>query len=614
MGPGGAEPRSRRGHRALAYLRPYWIPFAFAFLQVAFIGVFELLKPWPLKIVIDHVLQGQPMPWAVTTGWVAETLLLAACAALVLIYAILGVLAVVNNYTTINIGQHMVNDLRRDVYAHLQRLSLAFHSRREVGDLLYRVTADTYAIQTLTMNGLFPILSALVLLGGMFVVMVRMDALLTVVALSVCPLLFASIALLSARITDAATQARQRESAVYSLVQRAISAIRVIQAFTKEEDEHRKFMAASQQSLAAGLRLYTVQTVYGGIINVLIATGTAVVVWVGARHVLAGKLSVGEMVVFTSYLASLYGPINSILQTYGLIQGARVGVQRVFEILDVEHDLPDGSRGFPAGGVRGEVEWRDVSFEYVTGQPVLRTVTLQVHAGERVAVVGPTGAGKSTLLSLLPRFFDPQRGQVLIDGVDVRELRLAELRGQISMVLQPPLIFPCSIRENIAYARPQASLDEVIAAARLACVDSFVAQLPNGYDTIVGEQGATLSEGEKQRLTIARAILRDAPILILDEPTSSVDAETEALIMAGIEQLTAGKTTFIIAHRLSTVRQADWILVLRQGQVVEQGAFRELLQRQGAFASLYRTQFCEDDEAGHTAAPSLSSSPGQALG
>jgi ATP-binding cassette subfamily B protein/subfamily B ATP-binding cassette protein MsbA len=595
-------------------LRPYRIPFAFAFFQVAIIGAFELLKPWPLKIVIDNVLQGQPIPWTFAAGWPAETLLLGACAALVLIYVLLGALAVVNNYTTINIGQHMVNDLRRDLYAHLQRLSLAFHSRREVGDLLYRVTADTYAIQTLTMNGLFPILSALVLLGGMFVVMVRMDALLTVVALSVCPLLFASIALLSAHITTAATQARQRESAVYTLVQRAMSAIRVIQAFTKEEDEQRKFMAASEQSLAAGLHLYTVQTVYGGVINVLTAAGTAVVVWVGARHVMAGTLSVGEMVVFTSYLASLYGPINSILQTYGLIQGARVGVQRVFEILEVEHDLPDGWHGFPAGGARGEVEWRDVSFEYLPDQPVLRTVALQVRAGERVAIVGPTGAGKSTLLGLLPRFFDPRHGQVLIDGVDARELRLADLRRQISMVLQPPLIFPCSMRENIAYARPQASLDEVISAARLACIHSFIAQLPNGYDTIVGEQGATLSEGEKQRLTIARAILRNAPILILDEPTSSVDAETEALIMEGIERLTAGKTTFIIAHRLSTVRRADRIIVLRHGQIVEQGTFRELLQRQGAFATLYRTQFRDDDEAGQTASPSLPSSPGEGLG
>ncbi|OHB80416.1 MAG: ABC transporter, partial [Planctomycetes bacterium RBG_16_64_10] len=476
-------------------------------------------------------------------------------------------------------------------------LSLAFHSRREVGDLLYRVTTDTYAIQTLTMNGLFPILSALVLLGGMFAIMMRLDALLTLLALSVCPALFVSIALLGSRITAAAAHARQRESAVYSLVQRAMSAIRVIQAFTREEDEQRKFMAASHESLAAALRLYTFQGVYFGVINVVIALGTAMVVWVGAQHVRGGSLTVGEMVVFTAYLASLYGPINSILQTYGLIQGAKVGVQRVFEILDVERDLRDGQRTFPAAGARGEVSWRNVCFAYLPNQPVLRTLTLEVRCGERVAIVGPTGAGKSTLLSLLSRFYDPQEGQVLIDGVDVRELRLFELRRQISMVLQPPLVFPCSIRENIAYGRPSASDEEVASAAKLACIDAFITQLPRGYDTVVGEQGGTLSEGEKQRLTIARAILRNAPILILDEPTSSVDAETEASIMEGIERLTAGKTTFVIAHRLSTVRQADRIVVLRQGQIVEEGSFAELLRRQGAFAALYRTQFQGEEAA-----------------
>ena len=576
--------------QVLSYLRPYRFSFLLAFLQVALIAGLELLKPWPLKVVIDHVLQRAPVPWRLAAGWPIEILLLCACLSLVLIYVMLGALAVANNYTTIRIGQSMVNDLRRDLYAHLQRLSLAFHSRREVGDLLYRVTADTYAIQTLAMNGLFPILSALVLLGGMFVIMVRMDVLMTLLALSVCPVLFASISLLSTRITSAAKQARQRESAVYSLVQRTMSAIRVIQAFTKEEDEHRQFMTASQESLAAGLRLYTVQTLYSGVVNVVIALGTAVVIWVGARHVLAGTLSVGEMVVFTAYLASLYGPINGILQTYGLIQGAKVGVQRVFEILDVERDLRDGTRTCSATGATGEVAWSGVCFEYVPGQPVLQRVTLQVRAGEKIAVVGPTGAGKSTLLGLLPRFYDPQEGRVLVDREDVREYRLHELRRQISMVLQPPLVFPCSIRENIAYGRPQASLDEVMAAARSACIDSFIERLPQGYDTLVGEQGATLSEGEKQRLTIARAVLRHAPILILDEPTSSVDAETEELIMQGIERLTVGKTTFIIAHRLSTVRQADRIVVLRKGQIVEQGTFTELMRRQGAFAALYRTQ------------------------
>jgi ATP-binding cassette subfamily B protein/subfamily B ATP-binding cassette protein MsbA len=579
------------GRRIFSYLRPYRYPFLGALGQVFLISSFELAKPWPLKIVIDNVLGGKPLALKFASSWPSELLLVVACAALVSVYILLGGLTVINNFATIRIGQRMVNDLRSDLYMHLQRLSLAFHSRHQVGDLLYRVTADTYAIQTLTMNGLFPIVSALILLVGMFFIMVRLDWQLTLMALSVCPVLFLSISLMGSRISSAATHARERESAVYSLVQRAMSSIRVIQAFTKEEEEHRSFMAASHQSLAASLRLYTLQTLYSGVINIVIAVGTAVVVWVGARHVLSGVLTIGEIVVFTSYLASLYGPINSISQTWGLIQGARVGVRRVFEILEKEKGLEDGTRTFAAAGAQGEVSFEDVSFHYLPEQPVLKQVRLHVRKGQTIAIVGPTGAGKSTLLSLLPRFYDPQAGRVKIDGLDVREFTLKGLRRQISMVLQPPLVFPITFAENIAYGRPEAGRDEIVEAARLARIHDHIERLPQGYGTLVGEMGATLSEGERQRLTIARAILRNAPILILDEPTSSVDAETEALIMEGLKSLTAGRTTFIIAHRLSTVRQADRIVVLREGRVVEEGTFTELMGKEGPFALLYRTQF-----------------------
>lgn len=579
------------GRRIFSYLRPYRYPFLGALGQVFLISSFELAKPWPLKIVIDNVLGGKPLALKFASSWPSELLLVVACAALVSVYILLGGLTVLNNFATIRIGQRMVNDLRSDLYMHLQRLSLAFHSRHQVGDLLYRVTADTYAIQTLTMNGLFPIVSALILLVGMFFIMVRLDWQLTLLALSVCPILFLSISLMGSRISSAATHARERESAVYSLVQRAMSSIRVIQAFTKEEEEHRSFMAASHQSLAASLRLYTLQTLYSGVINIVIAVGTAVVVWVGARHVLSGVLTIGEIVVFTSYLASLYGPINSISQTWGLIQGARVGVRRVFEILEKEKGLEDGTRTFAAAGAQGEVSFEDVSFHYLPEQPVLKQVRLHVRKGQTIAIVGPTGAGKSTLLSLLPRFYDPQAGRVKIDGLDVREFTLKGLRRQISMVLQPPLVFPITFAENIAYGRPEAGRDEIVEAARLARIHDHIERLPQGYGTLVGEMGATLSEGERQRLTIARAILRNAPILILDEPTSSVDAETEALIMEGLKSLTAGRTTFIIAHRLSTVRQADRIVVLREGRVVEEGTFTELMGKEGPFALLYRTQF-----------------------
>ena len=574
-----------------SYLKPYWPAFSFALGQVLFISALELLKPWPLKIIIDNVLSGKPLPWAPAVGWSPHRLLLFSCIGLVVVYVMLGGLHILNNYTTIRIGQGMVNDLRRDLYSHLQRLSLSFYHRQQLGDLMYRITADTMGIQTLTMNGLFAILSASVLLGGMLIVMVWVDWYLTLLALAVCPALFCAIALLNKKMSLAATEAHQKGSTVYSVVQRTLSGMRVIQAFTKEEDEGRRFLQASTESLAAELRLYNLQNFYYAVVNLTIAAGTAAILWVGTRHVLAGDLSVGEMIVFTSYLASLYGPINSIFQTYGLVQSAKAGVRRAFEILESEERLPDGSRVFQPLGPRGQISFEDVSFGYDASQPVLKKINLHVAAGKKIAIVGPTGAGKSTLVSLLPRFYDPQSGRVKIDGVDIREFELKSLRQKIAMILQPPLVFPLTIRENIAYGRPDASMEEIVSAAQVAQVHEFVEQLPQKYETVVSEQGSSLSEGQKLRLTIARGILLNAPILILDEPTSSVDSETEALIMDGLEQLMADRTTFIIAHRLSTVRQADLILVLRDGHIVEQGTFNELLRRRGPFASLYRTQF-----------------------
>jgi ATP-binding cassette subfamily B protein len=559
-----------------------------ALAQVCLISALELLKPWPLKLIIDSVLGGAPLPWELASGLGTGAMLLGACAALVVIYAALGAANVWANITTIRIGQRMVRDLRSDLYAHLHRLSMAFHSRAQAGDLLYRVTEDTFALQTLTMNCLFPAASALILLIGMSVVMVHLDAELTLLALGVCPLLLLAIGRLNRQISTAAGEVRERESEVLGVVQRAMGAMRVIQAFTREEDEHRRFMTASERSLAAGLRLYTLQTFYSGLVNLVIALGTAAVVWMGARHVLDSTLTVGSLVVFISYLAALYGPINDMFQVYGLALSARVGVGRVLDVLDVERDLPDGDRAFPAEGARGEVIWEGVDFQYgASGGPLIHDVSLRVAPGQRVAVVGPTGAGKSTLLSLLPRFYDPTRGRVLVDGRDVREYRLASLRRQIAVVPQPPLLFPVSLRENIAFGRPDARMEEIIAAAKAARIHEMIAKLPRGYDTNVAEQGVTLSEGEKQRLTIARAILRDSPILILDEPTSALDPETEALVMVALERLQAGRTTFIIAHRLSTVRTADLIVVIKDGRIVEQGTLAELVALKGAFAAMY---------------------------
>jgi ATP-binding cassette, subfamily B, bacterial len=574
--------------RILPYMRAHWPRLMWPLVLAMLISACELLKPWPLKIVIDSVLGGHPLPWQWAEGWSSSAVLLIACLALVGLYAVLGALHMLNNYTTVDVGQRLATDLRSAVYAHLHQLSLAFHGRSRVGDLLYRVTADTLALQSLTVSCLFPTATAAILLVGMLMVMLQLDPILTVLALAVCPALFAVIARLDGRVMRAAGRVRESESEVYAVVQRAMSAMRLIQAFAREEDEHRRFMTASGQSFAAALKLHTLQTFYGFVISMVIALGTAAVVWVGARHVLDGTLSVGSLVIFVSYLAALYTPINSMFQTWGLARTATVGVQRVFDLLDVERDIADGSRDFPARGARGQVTFDRVAFQYADGHPVLRDISLRVQPGQTVAIVGATGAGKSTLLSLLPRFYDATGGRILVDGVDVREYRLASLRSQMAMVLQPPLVLPTSVRDNIALGRPEATLDDVIAAARLARIHDTIRALPNGYNTVVGEQGVTLSEGEKQRITIARALLREAPILILDEPTSAMDPETEALFLEGLERLGTGRTTFVIAHRLSTVRKADLIVVLRDGRIVEQGTFDSLLERTGVFASLWR--------------------------
>ena len=580
--------------KLLPYLKAHRWRIAWALLQVLLIAAFELLKPWPLQIVIDNALGGKPFPIAALSSSPVKLLLLA-CVGMVVVHFGAGVLTLLHNYTAIRVGQDMVNDLRGALYAHLQRLSLAFHSRQRVGDLLYRITADSFAVQTMIMNGALPILSALVLLAGMLVVLFPLDPALTVLALTVVPVLFALIALFNRKIVEIAGDVRATESRVYSLVQWAMSSIKLVQAFTKEEEEHRRFMGASRESLQATLRLYSWQTLYSGTVNLVIAAGTAIVVFAGAQAVISGTLSVGQLIVFISYLAQLYAPINQITQSWGLIAGARVGARKIFEILDTEPDLEDGTQNFPQSGARGEVAWSRVDFRYRADTPILTGIELKVPAGTKIAVVGPTGAGKSTLLGLLPRFYDPSAGSVAIDGIDVREYAMRSLRNQIAMVLQPPLIFPLSARDNIAYGRPGAGDAAIEHAARLARIDDLIASLPAGYDTLLGESGASLSEGEKQRITIARALLRNAPILILDEPTSALDVTTEALVMAGIEGLMAGRTTFVIAHRLSTVQRCDRIVVLRGGVIVEQGTLPELLHLDGFFAEYYRTQFAPQE-------------------
>jgi ATP-binding cassette subfamily B protein/subfamily B ATP-binding cassette protein MsbA len=582
----------------LGRMRPHLGTLIFAIAAVAASSLVEVLKPWPLKIVIDNVLRGAPLKSAWIPHLSTSGLLAGACLGLVLIYILLGLLGVTSNYISIAIGQRMVNELRAQMFEHLQRLSLSFHRRREVGDLMVRIAYDSLSLQSLSMNGVFPILSASVMLGAMFAVMIRMDATLTIAAMAVVPILFGLIASVSWRIDRLASSARVKESRLYTVAHQVLAAIHVVQAFTREGESYREFVQTSSESLDQTLKLYTFQTLYAGGVNTLIAIGTALVIYVGALHVMSGKLTIGELIVFTTYLASLYAPVNQIFQTYGLLQGAMAGLRRCLELIEIEPEIRDRPGARAIVRVRGEVEFERVVFGYDPQNPVLKGINFRARAGERIAIVGPSGAGKTTMASLIARFYEPQQGAVKIDGCDTRELTVESVRRNIAIVLQPPLVLAATIRANIALGRADASEREVAKAASAARLDSLVAKLPLKLEELVGQGGHSLSEGEGQRVTIARALLKDAPILIMDEPTSALDTETESLVMAAVETAMRGRTTLVIAHRLSTIQNADRILVLRDGVIAEEGSFSELLSRGGFFSYLYNLQAWGKQAAG----------------
>lgn len=582
----------------LRRMRPHLWRLAIAIAGVMLAATTEVLRPWPLKIVIDNVLRGTPVASSWIPPMTREGLLAAASIGLVILYALLGLLNVMSNYLSISIGQRMVNDLRARMFDHLQRLSLSFHRRREVGDLMVRITYDTFSIQTIAMNGFFPVVSALILLGGMFAMMIRMDAMLTLVALAVIPLLLILIMFTSGRIDEIAGGARIKESRLFTVAQSALASIHVVQAFTREGESYREFVESSSESLDATLSLYTLQTLYGGVVSVVIACGTALVLYLGARHVMSGHLTIGDLVVFTAYLASLYSPVNQISQTYGQIEGAKAGLRRCLELLAIDPEIKDRPGAKTLGRARGEIEFDNVIFSYEPDRPVLKGINFKAHPGETIAIVGPSGSGKTTMASLAARFYEPDEGAIKLDGNDTRYLTLDSIRGNIAMVLQPPLVLGDSLRMNVAFGKPGVDDREVLRAIEMARLGPVLAKFPKGLDEIVGQGGQNLSEGEKQRVTIARALLKDAPILIMDEPTSALDTETESLVLAAVRAAMRGRTTLVIAHRLSTIQNADRILVLRDGLIAEQGTFDELLAQGGFFSYLYNIQAWNREAAG----------------
>ncbi len=571
--------------RVLRYYRPF-LPQTILGLLLSLVGIgLNLLKPWPFKIIVDHIL-----PHPNDAYWVlgpATRAILILCLALVLLQFLWGIVNWGTNYLFVKIGLRALLKLRTDLYAYLQSLSLKYHDARRSSDSSFRVAYDSQSIQTIYNKGFTNIFASIITLIGTFAVMVRIDWQLTLLSLAIVPLLLGAIYFFADRIRRESTFIQEQESAVLAQAQEGLSSIRMVHAFGREEWEVRQFHQQASQSLQANLRLTLTNVNSALVISTLMVIGTAAMYYVGTLHVLAGTLTLGSLLVFSAYLLMLYQPLESLTYTTWAMEGATAGAKRCFEVLDRQDDVVDSPDAIAIAEANGALQFHHVSFGYAHDRQVLHDVDLRIDTNQIAALVGGTGAGKSTLLSLVPRFYDPTSGSVTLDGRDLRQITKKSLRAQVGMVLQDTLLFSTTIRENIAYGRPDASEEEIVDAARRAQADEFIRALPNGYASLVGERGGHLSVGQRQRIGIARAFLKNAPILLLDEPTSALDPTTESAIMDTIKELMHGRTTLIVTHRLATIHNVDRIVVLERGCVVEQGRGPDLVGRGGVYAKLY---------------------------
>jgi len=577
-------------------LRPYRVALGWATLAMVLDAALTVLRPWPLKVVIDLALSHRHsrVPfvgnWLEAVGPAPMSIVYGACAATLMIALSTGLLTYGYTRTLGDIGQRFVFALRRDLFAHLQRLSLRFHDRQRTGDLITRLTSDIQALRDVVSNGSLLLVGNGCLLAGMVAMMVWLNWQFALAALSVAPLLFWTVFRYTSRIRAAARDARASDGLLASVAQETLASIRIVQGLAQEDQQSERFQVQNAGSLRAYLEGIRYQARVAPQVDFLAALGLAVVMWYGATRVLAGVLTTGDVVVFFAYVTNLYSPMKALSRLSSSFARAGVAAERIGEVLRVHSEVTEPRHARAAPRFRGRIEFRDVSFEYAPGQRVLSRVNLRIEPGTTVAIVGASGAGKSTLVSLVPRLYDPATGVVCIDGEDVRQFTVQSLRDQISLVLQDSLLFSGTIRENIAFGRPDADDFAIRRAAVTANAEEFIVQLPEGYDTLVAERGSTLSGGQKQRIAIARAILRDAPILILDEPTSGLDVASERTVLAALQAAAAGRTTLTIAHRLQTVRFADRIVVLEHGRIVEEGGHAELLRRQGRYAALCHLQ------------------------
>ena len=564
-------------------------------------GAANLLEPWPLKLVLDNVVRNQR-----THGWLSNfiernfgndkssILLFSALAALAI--AIIGAAcSYFEKYYTTSVGQWVMHDLRGKLYSRMQRLSLSFHDQAQTGDLVGRITGDIDSVQSFVTSGLLSTLINGMTLLGMVVVMFYINWRFTLIALSVVPFLFLVVYRYTRLIKKSSKKVREKEGQIASVMQEVLSSMRVVKAFAREEYESHRLEEESLESIELALQARSLKAKLAPLVEIIVAVGTSLVLWYGGRMVLTGNLSSGSLVVFILYLGKMYKPMQELSKMTDAYSKAEVGYDRIREVLDTKSDVRDMPGARPAPRFKGEVEFENVEFQYETDRPIFKGLSFHIKPGQVGAFVGPTGAGKSSIFSLVTRFYDPASGTVKIDGRDVRTFTQRSLREQVSFVLQETMLFHGPVWRNIAYGKPAATRKEIVEAAKLANADEFIEKMPLRYETIVGERGVNLSGGQRQRIAIARAIIRNAPILLLDEPTSGLDAASEQLVFDALNRLMKGRTSMVIAHRLSTIRKADVIFVVKDGAIVESGNHDELMAKAGVYAELHHLQFSVDD-------------------